>query len=113
MNEMIERVAKVLWELDQVREHHSRRRRAKNALYAFLGREPKLKFEYLGPVSWQVTTPEVYGIMAEHFRETARVAIAAMREPTEVMTVGVCDGGAAGRDEASDVWRAMIDEALK
>ena len=47
------------------------------------------------------------------YEELACAAIAAMREPTEAM----CDAGAndrPGRQQSyADVWRAMIDAALK
>jgi hypothetical protein len=42
----------------------------------------------------------------------ARVAIAAMREPTEAMREAARNGLADTEDWAGDLWRAMIDEAL-
>lgn len=41
-------------------------------------------------------------------RQTSRVVIAAMREPTNEMVVS-----GHGHATASDAWRAMIDTALK
>ncbi len=65
---------------------------------------------------------EAAGDAAEDYEEwcsmpmaeaAARAVLAAMREPTEAM----CDAGHLGhyitRDDANDVWRAMIDAALK
>lgn len=50
-----------------------------------------------------------------HLRAAARAAIEAMREPTEEMKLaGSLDPGAGGPDPGyeTDVWQAMIDEAL-
>lgn len=56
-----------------------------------------------------------------HYRKQARLTIEAMREPTEAM----CEAGATyyhdnyqtghakEQTAAPDIWRAMIDEALK
>lgn len=61
----------------------------------------------------------------EGLMRLARVAIKAMREPTEAMidavdVSGETDAGGGnnatylvGKEEAAAVWRAMIDEALK
>lgn len=56
----------------------------------------------------------------EVHRQRARLAIAAMREPTEAMVeAGVrlgCPEGGGGditASEATDTWQKMIDEALK
>ena len=52
------------------------------------------------------------------YRDTARAAIAAMREPTDAM-IGQGYGYAISYEDEgvvespSEVWRAMIDEALK
>ncbi len=45
-------------------------------------------------------------------REIARAAIAAMREPTEVMIGNVQWLGADWRKNLISIWRAMIDAAL-
>lgn len=46
--------------------------------------------------------------------DIARLAIKAMREPTEDMqSAGYNAGHASYREEARMVWQAMIDEALK
>ena len=46
------------------------------------------------------------------FRDLARAAIAAMREPTEgMLAAGLAE--LLGYGEARDVWPAMIDAALK
>jgi hypothetical protein len=61
---------------------------------------------------------------AAYWREKARLAIEAMREPThEMQDEGDCympmikpsilDPGLTGFDVAGDVWRGMIDAALK
>lgn len=51
-------------------------------------------------------------------RALARAAIAAMREPTEAMKAAggfayMERGGMNARDGSDDIWRAMIDAALK
>ena len=48
-------------------------------------------------------------------RTLARLAIAAMREPTEAMLTNAMGsfGGAGGKLMATAIWQAMIDTALK
>lgn len=46
-----------------------------------------------------------------YYRTAARVAIEAMREPTEAMLIA--GHGANLCENAPEVWEAMIDEALK
>jgi len=48
----------------------------------------------------------------ETYRNIARSCLAAMREPTEAM-VSAMDANHDGPFEASYVWQAAIDEALK
>ena len=50
--------------------------------------------------------------IAEENRDLARIAIAAMREPTDAM-VEACDGMIEDAASPYDTWRRMIDEALK
>lgn len=50
--------------------------------------------------------------IAEETRDLARVAIAAMREPTEAM-VDAGEADQPGHLVASLTWTSMIDEALK
>jgi hypothetical protein len=65
--------------------------------------------------SWDTLTSDWHAA----FRDTARVAIAAMREPTEEMLNAPREAYVFAGDfpmsqqEAVDAWRAMIDEALK
>lgn len=63
--------------------------------------------------------PEIW----KRYRESARVVIEAMREPTEVMLDAVNPGHGPGTliaglpiygaDSPDDMWHAMIDAALK
>lgn len=60
-----------------------------------------------GPDMWKnvyVSEPK----FSEHYRDKARAAIQAMREPTQAMI-----GAGDGIPESAVAWRAMIDEALK
>jgi hypothetical protein len=85
MSEMIEQVAKAMWD---VRRAHAN----KDGIF----------LEFWG----DGTVPKANGIMEE-----ARAAINAMREPTEVMQKAAREQ--TGQQSYADVWRAMIDEALK
>lgn len=93
MSDMAERVARAIWE----------QRRADIAkLY------PNLVLDEWGDGS----VPRLNGVFEE-----ARVAIEAMREPTDAMCVAAedlsrVDAGQQGVDQAA-IWRAMIDEALR
>lgn len=62
--------------------------------------------------------PELHG----KYRMTARVAIAAMREPTEAMAIAGaetispdawCAAQCSGKEGATDIYQAMVDEAMK
>lgn len=47
---------------------------------------------------------------------SARVAMAALRDPTDLMGIGLINlpgGYRAGSHSASDIWRVMIDAALE
>ena len=57
---------------------------------------------------WPPETEVDIGMGADDFREAARAAIEAMREPTEAMAETVVDD-----DDAKAIWRDMIDAALK
>jgi hypothetical protein len=48
-----------------------------------------------------------------YFREMAKTAIEAMREPTEAMLDGTNYPNTTWDSGDADVWRAMIDAALK
>ena len=58
--------------------------------------------------------------LTERYNELARVAIEAMREPTDEMTAAVYDPGDPGADgetglshrAATRIWHEMIDAAL-
>lgn len=114
MTEMVERVAKALWDLYQ---SHPYTRFGSNDL-AF-GQEWKGKI-----VPWEyLLTDQVVSSCAEEYRVKARTAITAMREPTEEMADAADDTDALcwslepgeGLDAVrwSVAWKAMIDEALK
>ena len=96
MNEMVERVARALYQLSPYED-------AGEAIDGF-------QVTPGGPIGW-ADLVEFDDSAANHWREEARTAIAAMREPTEVMC-------AAGDIVANDmwgpdvVWRTMIDAAL-
>jgi len=66
----------------------------------------KLFTDCINRSDWPTTN---CSINANGFRDAARAAIAAMREPTEEMAR--CGG--IGREDAQGVWRRMIDAALK
>lgn len=106
MSEMIERVAKALFDAEQAdRFQHV-------ANYMIFGRE--------GPITWEyVTGPEVRGIVADTFRAKARLAIEAMREPNKgirgcMKRLSADDrGNYVGNDIADFYWEELINEALK
>ena len=56
--------------------------------------------------------PTYEGIAWHAHEDSARAAIAAMREPIEAMINSAHDR-IAGEGEIADVWCAMIDEALR
>jgi hypothetical protein len=67
-----------------------------------------------GNLPWE-RQPEAY---REGFRASARKAIEAMREPTQAIVNGgirngVVNGFGCGYDDYVELWKAMIDEALK
>ena len=61
---------------------------------------------------WRGDWPKLNEGEREDWRGAARAAIAAMREPIEAMINSAHDR-IAGEGEIADVWRAMIDEALR
>ena len=104
MGEMVERVAKALYEISPYED-------AGEAIDGF-------QVTPGGPVKWE-SLVECYGDAADEWREQARAAIAAMREPTGL---AIRDGMIAietrrpecgsSREQAAACWRAMIDAAL-
>jgi hypothetical protein len=46
-------------------------------------------------------------------REFARTLLEAMREPTDLMGLGLPKDYKPGSHSATEIWRAMIDAALK
>lgn len=64
--------------------------------------------------------PDIYEEQADWWRECARAAIAALREPTEAMIAAGWEGGDWCKptisyhddDAPQQCWRAMIDAAL-
>ena len=99
MNEMVERVARAICAAD--------------------GKDPDADWRDVGPVMLMVAVehPENW----HHYVKQAKSAITAMREPTEAMVgasrdmPGTFDGGFfdAPEDCVADIWRAMIDAAMK
>jgi hypothetical protein len=86
MSEMIERVARAIWE----------RRRGAAAIAG-------IDLEEWGDG----------GIpRANHIFEEARAAIEAMREPTDVMCDGAVGWHCRSSSDARNTWEEMIDEAL-
>ncbi len=77
--------------------------------------------EMVERVAWAIG--EALKMPGEFFRtqdelcEAARKVIAAMREPTEAHVAAFENNGGSyrlrGRPDLKDVWRAMIDAALK
>jgi hypothetical protein len=49
----------------------------------------------------------------DNARHSVRAVLAAMREPTEAMCSAAGDDGHTDCVDAAEVWRAMIDTALK
>jgi len=103
MKEMIERVAKALFEYDQNREFNNN----------------LLLYRTKDKVTWEfVNSPEVIAFIGDDYRHKARAAIEAMREPTQEMTnvgirIGVDCGMGLNYNHYDEVYRAMIDKALK
>lgn len=48
----------------------------------------------------------------EDIRKAERTAIEAMREPTDLMGLGLSSDYKPGSHSATQIWRAMIDAAL-
>lgn len=99
MSEMVERIAKALFE-DQ----------DKIALLTMFGTTVMSWEDYLRGVEQRKYVP----IWAENFRRHARVMLTAAREPTAAM---VAEGYSELCPEVSppirDIWAAMIDEAIR
>ena len=73
-----------------------------------------LLFDRAGQDLWDVVSDEGdgYGYLGKNdYIALARAAIEAMREPTMVM--GVAADCTSPQTPADNIWRAMIDEALK
>lgn len=90
MSEMIERVARV------IHENHA--------------------FDSIGEHTPWDEVNDVFSHAQDDYRKVARAAIEAMREPTQEMKdVGLRDPGSGGPDPGyeTEVWQAMLDEALK
>lgn len=88
MSEMVERVARGLWESEPV-------------IFAW-GPQERHR------IPWDVAVErDLAGVGI--FRQFARAAIKAMREPTEAM----CDAGDEYNGNDRAVWQSMIDAALK
>ena len=109
MSEMIERVAKALWDKDQ--QNLIDNRSITNQI--LFGKKHGEK------VSWEeVTGNHVVNYFVLEYRAKAKVAIEAMRKPTEAMidkggfTYSTGDGMILD-DAAKECWQTMIDEALK
>lgn len=102
-NEMIERVAKAIWDLEQ--KEISR--------YGFSSN--LIMFGIKGPVSWEYINDyeKVIPSISESFRMKARAAIEAMREPTEAMLEATDPIDRNERQYALETWQFMIDEALR
>src|SRR5689334_1525519 len=99
MNEMIERVAKAMFEKDQQRPA------IQSTNVIIFGRA--------GFVSWDELLrmeSTIAPVVSKVWREHARHAIEEMREPTEAMLNVPPESQFL---KWADAWRAMIDEALK
>ncbi len=98
-NEMIERCTKALWDDYQSKS------------YIKYGPFNKLMFGREGIISWEeVTDTElVIPSIAQEWRDTARICIKAMREPTDKM-INACDViDPAEAQWVKEVWQNMID----
>lgn len=96
----IEKVARALWELDQARP--------------FKDFSNKVLYGHTGPVSWEeATSPGVVQFGPDQFRENARAAILAIREPDETQYAAICATGKMWRDlNSCAVWQLYIDALL-
>lgn len=97
MTTMVERCAKAIYELSPLEDQ------AVDPDYRPLG--PPVK------ISWEALD-EFGDEQAGYYRDCARAAIAAMREPTEAMIEAAenCNGE---NSDAGSIYQAAIDEALK
>lgn len=103
MNEMIERLAKSLWDYEQSKDW-VKYGISNEILYGEHFKDKSVPWEF-------VTSKDVIPSIAEEFREKARVIVKAMREPTEEMVdAGYDDVNSVGCEV---VWQSMIDEILK
>lgn len=105
-SEMIERVAKALWDLHQ-----------SGTYILFASNEMMFGREWYGKVvPWSyVTGPDVVPSCAEQYRDQARAAIEALKEPTEEMKEAgavACAKTISRTKSANVCYRAMIDAAL-
>lgn len=111
MTEMIDRVAKRLWDFDQ---ENGRKQFSNHVIF---GTQWDNK-----AVPWEVATgPDVVDFEANQYRDRARAAIEAMREPTEAMAnegayLVPGDESTWRNDPAAtyarQIWSEMIDAAL-
>jgi hypothetical protein len=102
MSEMIERVAKVLYDLNP-----------------FMDQEVDGDYRPIGsPYALDWGSEGLDDDWREEFRKEARCVLEAMREPTETMHHGARDwsykhyGKPVGLDGSDGCWKAMIDAAL-
>jgi hypothetical protein len=102
MSEMVERVARALFDASQLRLSATL---TNEVLY---GRSD---------VTWEMlNSAEVIPEIVESYRKQARAAIEAMREPTESMIesgVPEINSALLTADSVMEVWRAMSDQAMK
>jgi hypothetical protein len=97
MNEMIERVARALFDASQ-----------KNLV---VSRTNELLYGK-SDVTWEyINSEHVVSSIAEDYRTRARAAIEAMREPTEAMLKSG-DSSRAAAFGCVSTWQEMIDAAL-
>lgn len=88
MSEMVERVAKALWENSQLKPYH------------VIDVAPATAVPESGP-DWQRFVP------------VAREVIKAMREPSDAMVSSGLPVADMDSGHPEDIWRAMIDAALE
>ena len=67
--------------------------------------------EMIERVARAIGVPEQNGLVCEWSLKAARAAVEAMREATQTMTVAA--SMQPGQQSYADIWRTMIDEALK
>lgn len=102
MTEMIERMAKALFEADQKLSPNT------DIMNRLLYGKPVVTWEYVNDQT------RVISSIADEYRNKAKSLLAVMREPTKTMIKAVDEGcHGYGDDSWEWAWQIMIDAAIK